>query len=272
MSRINWRTEREYARSLVGSRSDIRCQNHSLAWSRERISSRERCPMPHVYYSSSKTRRTSTMARQPSRSAASRPASSSYTSTCYLARRERSRAHLGPQLYAWRVLRDHVVPVSLVLELRLTAKLNFISFQRSYVSSSIANPDQHLLLSLDCKSAHIPCSMRIYSCSYASDSTQYTDGITGALIVHPSAAPPPTFPTWDQELVVQMADLYHTFSSVLLDAYLSVSFRFSSYFTRPSDWYTAFRHRWHPGRRTCSRRWSASAPSSFSAASCSPLV
>ena len=52
--------------------------------------------------------------------------------------------------------------------------------------------------------------------------TQYTDGITGALIVHPASPPPEAFPTWDGELVVQLADLYHTFSSVLLASYLSV--------------------------------------------------
>ncbi|EKM55004.1 uncharacterized protein PHACADRAFT_60261, partial [Phanerochaete carnosa HHB-10118-sp] len=49
----------------------------------------------------------------------------------------------------------------------------------------------------------------------------YTDGVTGALIVHPSSPPPEAFPTWDDELVVQLADLYHTFSTVLLASYLS---------------------------------------------------
>ncbi|CAL1697521.1 unnamed protein product [Somion occarium] len=53
------------------------------------------------------------------------------------------------------------------------------------------------------------------------NSTQYTDGITGALIVYPSDPAPRGFPTWDQDLVVQVNDLYHTFSSVLLAAYLS---------------------------------------------------
>lgn len=57
----------------------------------------------------------------------------------------------------------------------------------------------------------------------AADSTQYTDGVTGALVVHPASPPPEAFPTWDEELVVQLADLYHTFSSVLLASYLSVS-------------------------------------------------
>ena len=55
------------------------------------------------------------------------------------------------------------------------------------------------------------------------DSTQYTDGITGALLVHPFEPSPPDFPTWDQELVVQMNDWYHTFSTKLSAAYLSVS-------------------------------------------------
>ena len=54
--------------------------------------------------------------------------------------------------------------------------------------------------------------------------TQYTDGVTGALIVYPTAAAtaPADFPTWDHELVVEMSDLYHTFSSELLADYLSV--------------------------------------------------
>ncbi|GJE98919.1 cupredoxin domain-containing protein [Phanerochaete sordida] len=52
-------------------------------------------------------------------------------------------------------------------------------------------------------------------------STQYTDCITGALVVHPASPPPVAFPSWDGELVVQLADLYHTFSSVLLASYLS---------------------------------------------------
>nr|AAS21661.1 multicopper oxidase 2A-I8 splice variant [Phanerodontia chrysosporium] len=56
---------------------------------------------------------------------------------------------------------------------------------------------------------------------HAHYSTQYTDGITGALIVHPASPPPVKFPSWDHELVVQVADLYHTFSSILLASYLS---------------------------------------------------
>lgn len=79
--------------------------------------------------------------------------------------------------------------------------------------------------------------------------TQYTDGITGALIIHPvfaspntttsipgaptTLAPPADFPTWEQgsELVVQMADLYHTFSAELAAGYLSVraAYRLSSF-------------------------------------------
>ncbi|GJE96101.1 multicopper oxidase [Phanerochaete sordida] len=53
------------------------------------------------------------------------------------------------------------------------------------------------------------------------DDTQYTDGITGALIVHPTAPNPPGLPTWDEELVVQLTDVYHTFSTVLNEQYLS---------------------------------------------------
>lgn len=54
------------------------------------------------------------------------------------------------------------------------------------------------------------------------DSTEYTDGVTGALVVHPSDPAPAKFPTWDEEIVVQMNDLYHDFSTVLLAEYLSV--------------------------------------------------
>ncbi|KIJ23523.1 multicopper oxidase [Sphaerobolus stellatus SS14] len=52
-------------------------------------------------------------------------------------------------------------------------------------------------------------------------STQYTDGITGALIVHPSDPAPSDFPEWDEEFVVQMADWYHDQSQDLLVQYLS---------------------------------------------------
>lgn len=56
---------------------------------------------------------------------------------------------------------------------------------------------------------------------HAHASTQYTDGITGALIVHPTSPPPSNLPTWDEELVVQINDWYHDQSSVLLAQYLS---------------------------------------------------
>ncbi|KAI0039225.1 multicopper oxidase [Auriscalpium vulgare] len=56
---------------------------------------------------------------------------------------------------------------------------------------------------------------------HAHFSTQYTDGITGPLIVHPTAPSPPGLPQWDEELVVHMADWYHDLSADLLDAYLS---------------------------------------------------
>ncbi len=38
------------------------------------------------------------------------------------------------------------------------------------------------------------------------DSTQYTDGITGALVVHPTETNPNTLPTWDDEIVIQVSD------------------------------------------------------------------
>ena len=51
--------------------------------------------------------------------------------------------------------------------------------------------------------------------------TQYTDGVTGALIVHPTSYPS-GFPTWDEDLVVELTDVYHTFSSDIVSQYLSV--------------------------------------------------
>lgn len=56
---------------------------------------------------------------------------------------------------------------------------------------------------------------------HAHFSTQYTDGLTGALIVHPTAQNPATFPAYDDEIVIQMSDLYHDESQVLLADYLS---------------------------------------------------
>ncbi|SCV72247.1 BQ2448_4941 [Microbotryum intermedium] len=49
-------------------------------------------------------------------------------------------------------------------------------------------------------------------------STQYTDGIVGALVIHGTNE---TVPASDGEVVVQMNDLYHTFSTDLLKLYLS---------------------------------------------------
>ncbi|KZS96979.1 extracellular multicopper oxidase [Sistotremastrum niveocremeum HHB9708] len=54
-----------------------------------------------------------------------------------------------------------------------------------------------------------------------SDSTQYSDGITGALIVYPTASNPPSIPKYDQDLVVELSDWYHDFSTDLLAQYLS---------------------------------------------------
>ena len=55
-----------------------------------------------------------------------------------------------------------------------------------------------------------------------SDGPQYTDGIVGALIVYPTAAPPANFPTWDYDLVVQVSDWYHTLATILEEQFLSV--------------------------------------------------
>lgn len=56
--------------------------------------------------------------------------------------------------------------------------------------------------------------------------TQYTDGISGALIVHPSDPAPKGFPTWDEDLVVELSDVYHTFSTAIVGPYLSVRYTF----------------------------------------------
>ncbi|KZT43398.1 hypothetical protein SISSUDRAFT_978652 [Sistotremastrum suecicum HHB10207 ss-3] len=56
---------------------------------------------------------------------------------------------------------------------------------------------------------------------YHAHSTQYSDGITGALIVYPTASNPPSIPKYDQDLVVELSDWYHDFSTDLLAQYLS---------------------------------------------------
>ncbi|KAA1477561.1 multicopper oxidase 2A [Dentipellis sp. KUC8613] len=52
-------------------------------------------------------------------------------------------------------------------------------------------------------------------------STQYTDGVSGALVVHPSAPSPSGLPEWDHDLVVQMSDWYHDQSEDLLEQYFN---------------------------------------------------
>ena len=53
---------------------------------------------------------------------------------------------------------------------------------------------------------------------------QYTDGITGALIVHPTEPAPAGFPAWDEDLLVEMSDVYHTFSASMMgEEYVDVS-------------------------------------------------
>ncbi|KAI0325354.1 hypothetical protein GY45DRAFT_1261010 [Cubamyces sp. BRFM 1775] len=51
---------------------------------------------------------------------------------------------------------------------------------------------------------------------HAHAGTQYTDGITGALIVH---AKNESVPTYDGDIAIQLADLYHGFSPELLNLY-----------------------------------------------------
>ncbi|TDL26288.1 multicopper oxidase 2A [Rickenella mellea] len=52
-------------------------------------------------------------------------------------------------------------------------------------------------------------------------STEYTDGITGALIVHATAPNPPSTPKYDAELVLQLSDWYHLLSASYLPQFLS---------------------------------------------------
>jgi FtsP/CotA-like multicopper oxidase with cupredoxin domain len=51
---------------------------------------------------------------------------------------------------------------------------------------------------------------------------QITDGVTGSLVIHPTALSPSGLPSWDEELVILMADWYHDMSEDLLSQYLSV--------------------------------------------------
>ncbi|OBZ76092.1 Acid phosphatase [Grifola frondosa] len=53
---------------------------------------------------------------------------------------------------------------------------------------------------------------------HAHSGTQYTDGITGALIVHGKNE---SVPPYDEDLVIQMSDLYHDFSPALLNLYFT---------------------------------------------------
>ncbi|KAJ8482097.1 hypothetical protein ONZ51_g5584 [Trametes cubensis] len=53
---------------------------------------------------------------------------------------------------------------------------------------------------------------------HAHAGTQYTDGITGALIVH---AKNESVPAYDGDLAIQLADLYHGFSPELLNLYFT---------------------------------------------------
>ena len=48
--------------------------------------------------------------------------------------------------------------------------------------------------------------------------TQYTDGVVGALVVH---AKNESVPSYDGDLVLQLSDLYHTFSTALLNLYFT---------------------------------------------------
>ncbi|VDB90104.1 unnamed protein product [Peniophora sp. CBMAI 1063] len=49
--------------------------------------------------------------------------------------------------------------------------------------------------------------------------TQYSDGVVGALIVHPTQDVV-GWPAWDEDLLVQMADWYHDFSTNLLELFM----------------------------------------------------
>ncbi|KAI1782831.1 multicopper oxidase [Ganoderma leucocontextum] len=53
---------------------------------------------------------------------------------------------------------------------------------------------------------------------HAHSMTQYTDGIVGALVVH---AKNESVPSYDGDLVIQLSDLYHTFSPALLNLYFT---------------------------------------------------
>ncbi|KIP03948.1 ferroxidase/laccase group [Phlebiopsis gigantea 11061_1 CR5-6] len=50
---------------------------------------------------------------------------------------------------------------------------------------------------------------------------QYTDGISGALIVHNTDPAPAGFPTWDEEVVLQLSDIYHRSSYSIIADYMA---------------------------------------------------
>lgn len=60
--------------------------------------------------------------------------------------------------------------------------------------------------------------------SHHIDRMQYSDGIVGGIVVHPTAPPPPGLPLWDEDLLVILQDWYHVYTEALLVEYFSVSF------------------------------------------------
>ncbi|KIJ37210.1 multicopper oxidase [Sphaerobolus stellatus SS14] len=52
---------------------------------------------------------------------------------------------------------------------------------------------------------------------------QYTDGVIGGIVVHPTARSPPGLPTWDEDVLVVMQDWYHQTAESLLVEYLSAA-------------------------------------------------
>jgi len=61
-----------------------------------------------------------------------------------------------------------------------------------------------------------------------SDDLQYTDGVIGPLIVHPTAGNPPAIPAYDEEIIIQLSDWYHQLANTYLNTFLSVSDTFFS--------------------------------------------
>ncbi|KAJ6478941.1 Cupredoxin [Mycena sanguinolenta] len=68
--------------------------------------------------------------------------------------------------------------------------------------------------------AHIPLIQATPS-SLPDFDNQYSDGVVGPLIVHPTAGNPPLIPVYDAEMIVQLSDWYHQLAASYVATFLS---------------------------------------------------